>query len=238
MNKKSYRSLLLILVFCSFSFIVFPAATGSGEETQSRTAMSRGESSMSLDEIIDSVEKRYAVPGFSVQFFQETILKALDIIDTARGRILIKRPGMMRWEYDTPERQTIITDSHALWIYRHEDNQVMTGKAPSFFGDGKGAGFLSDMTLIRKQFFILPGENIRKDYYHVRLLPKEKTLDISSVNLLISKKTFEVNQVVTHNAYGDETRITMNDFQVQPDLDPALFRFTIPDGADVVQLDE
>ena len=225
-------------VVCFLFLLVISTTQGFCEDSAKGSPTSRDEQPLSLDEIISKVEKRYAVPGFSVQFFQEAILKAIDITDTGAGQIFIKKPGMMRWEYEKPERQIIITDGRDLWIYRLEDNQVMVGKAPSFFGDGKGAGFLSDMTLIRKQFFILPGETNHKDYYQIKLLPKEKTPDIASVNLLISKKTFDVVQVITFNAYGDETRITMHNFQVHPDLDSSLFSFTIPDGADIVQIDE
>ena len=72
----------------------------------------------------------------------------------ASGKVYIKYPGMMRWEYEKPDRQIIITDADKLWIYRPEDNQVMTGKAPTFFRDGKGASFLSDIRLIRQKFDI------------------------------------------------------------------------------------
>ena len=57
----------------------------------------------------------------------------------------------MRWEYETPDRQTIITDNKTLWIFRPEDNQVMIGKAPSFFEGGKGFSFLSNMKLIQQE---------------------------------------------------------------------------------------
>jgi len=235
-KKSSY--FFVSHVVC-FLFLLGTSTTqGFCEDSAKESLTSRGEQSLSLDEIISKVEERYAVPGFSVQFFQEAILQAIDITDTGAVQIFIKRPGMMRWEYEKPERQIIITDGRDLWIYRQEDNQVMVGKAPSFFGDGKGAGFLADMTLIRKQFFILPGETNHQDYYQIKLLPKEKTPDIASVNLLISKKTFDVVQVITFNAYGDETRITMHNFQVHPDLDSSLFSFSVPDGADIVQLDE
>jgi len=236
--QKYASGLFVNIAVCLLVLFVTSGTKGFCEDASSVPNARTGEASLSLDDIIDKVEERYAVPGFSVQFFQEAILKAIDITDTGDGQIFIKKPGMMRWEYEKPERQIIITDGRDLWIYRPEDNQVMVGKAPSFFGDGKGAGFLSDMTLIRKQFFILPGETNHKDYYQIKLLPKEKTLAIASVNLLISKKTFDVVQVITFNAYGDETRITMHNFQVHPDLDSSLFSFTVPDGADIVQLDE
>ena len=194
--------------------------------------------SPSLDQILKGIEKRYAGKGFSASFFQESMLKAMQITDTAEGHLTVKRPGNMRWEYTIPEQQSIITDGKTMWIYRPADNQVMVGKAPAYFGHGKGAGFLSDIRLIRKSFTIeqQPAEN--EDYYRLKLLPREPTQELADIILSVAKQTYQIDQVVSHNAYGDETRIVFSDFSF--DIDPAddLFRFTIPAGADVVQMDQ
>jgi outer membrane lipoprotein carrier protein len=148
---------------------------------------------------------------------------------------------MMRWEYEKPDKQIIVTDADKLWIYRPEDNQVMTGKAPTFFRDGKGASFLSDIRLIRQKFDISLEEGERGEsdlFYQLKLVPLEKTLDISAIRLLISKRTFSVLQVTTQNSYGDETRIDLINSAFGVHLDDSLFSFSIPEGTDVLQLDE
>ncbi len=105
-----------------------------------------------IDTIIAGVETRYNVPGFTADFEQESILKAMAVTDTASGRLMVRQPGKMRWEYLVPDPQTIITDGKELWVYRPQENQVLVGKAPSFFGEGKGAGFLSNIKTVRKSF--------------------------------------------------------------------------------------
>lgn len=195
-------------------------------------------SPLTPDEILAGVEKRYAGSGFSARFDQESTIKALDITDTASGKLIVKRPGMMKWEYEKPDRQIIITDGKVLWVYRPEDNQVMIGKAPSFFGDGKGAGFLADMKLIRKIFRITLEESDSAEYYVLKLIPQEKNIDISALLLSISKKTFDVVKIVTFNSYGDKTRIKFKDIQLQQNINDSVFKFIIPEGADIIQLDE
>ena len=81
----------------------------------SGTTAIAGEKLLSLNEIMDKVEKKYDVVDFSSYFVQESTLKAMDITDVASGSIFVKRPGMMRWEYDKPDKQTIITDGKKLW---------------------------------------------------------------------------------------------------------------------------
>jgi len=196
---------------------------------------------LSVDQILDRVEKRYTNSKFSADFIQKSTLKAMDITDVATGKVYIKYPGMMRWEYEKPDRQIIVTDADRLWIYRPEDNQVMTGKAPTFFRDGKGASFLSDIRLIRQKFDISleqggPAENDL--FYHLKLIPREKTLDISEISLMVSRQTFNVLQVMTLNFYGDETRIDLINFAFNVNIEDSLFSFKIPEGADVLQWDE
>jgi outer membrane lipoprotein carrier protein len=196
---------------------------------------------LTVDHILDRVEKKYADSKFSADFIQKSTIKAMQITDLATGKLYIKYPGMMRWEYEKPDRQIIITDADKLWIYRPEDNQVMTGNAPTFFRDGKGASFLSDIRLIRQKFDISleQGKQGQSDlFYHLKLIPLEKTLDISTIRLMVSRQTFNVLQVTTLNFYGDETRIDLINSAFGVDLEDSLFSFKIPEGVDVIQIDE
>lgn len=195
-------------------------------------------SELPLDAIIKKVESRYAAPGFSASFFQASTIKAMEITDSASGKAFFKRPDKMRWEYETPDRQTIITNGHTLWIYRPEDNQVMVGKAPSFFKDGKGFSFLSDMESVKKKFYILLEKKAEDDTHVLKLLPKEKTFDVSVIYLSVSTKTFEVVKIVAYNSYEDETRIEFKDIEFKQKLDESLFNFKIPQGIEVLNLDE
>jgi outer membrane lipoprotein carrier protein len=199
------------------------------------------DTNLSVDQILEQVENKYANSKFAADFIQKSTIKAMNISDMATGRVYIKYPGRMRWEYEKPDRQIIITDGDKLWVYRPDDNQVMTGKAPTFFRDGKGASFLSDIRLIRQKFDIVLKQGPPEEsdlFHHLILKPREKTLDISEIRLMVSRQTFSVLQVMTLNFYGDETRIDLINFEFGVDMDDSLFSFTIPKGVDVLQIDE
>jgi outer membrane lipoprotein carrier protein len=190
-----------------------------------------------LDEILHRVEERYAVSGFTARFFQTSILKAMQITDAAKGRIFIKHPGKMRWEYDEPEPQVIISDGYQLWIYRPDDRQVMIGKAPDFFGDGKGAGFLTDIRTLRKNFEISLDNSQASDDHHLILVPRNQNMDVTQIFLTVSWTTFDIVEIVTLNAYGDETRIVLDDADFDRQIADDLFRFVIPEGIEVLKMD-
>jgi outer membrane lipoprotein-sorting protein len=56
-----------------------------------------------------------------------------------------------------------------------------------------------------------------------------------AVTLDIDRSSFDLKRIVTTNVYGDETRITLNNvrFDAQPE---SMFRFEVPEGADVIQM--
>jgi outer membrane lipoprotein carrier protein len=232
MNKKW-------LIFLSAVLMVAFSLSGFSREIWAQTAApSTKPSGLSLDEILKRVESRYSAPGFSAHFFQTSTLKAMDITETASGTMVVKRPGMMHWAYEKPDKQVIVTDGKNLWIYRPADNQVTIGNAPSFFGDGKGASFLSNIQSLRKTFHVtLEKMNASQDYI-LKLVPMDKSFDLSSVMLVVSSDSFDIVEVITYNSYEDETRIELSNIQMEQNLDDARFKFTIPSGVEVVKMDK
>jgi outer membrane lipoprotein carrier protein len=169
---------------------------------------------------------------------QESTIKAMKITDFARGRVFVKYPGQMRWEYQEPEPQIIITDGIKLWIYRPEDNQVMTGNAPVFFRDGKGASFLSDVKIIREKFNIAMDTTSEELFYRFTLFPREKTLDITEIRMAVDKKDYTITRIVTVNQYEDVTHIELINHRFDVNLDDSLFSFKVPEGVDELKIDE
>ena len=226
------------ILFLLFIFLFFYGQTVFASNLSSKTASAPDASRLSLDEVIKKVEEHYSVSGFTAHFFQTSSIKAMEITDNASGRAFFKRSGKMRWEYETPERQMIITDGKTLWVFRPEDNQVMIGNAPSFFKGGKGFSFLSDMEVIRQKFSMVLEKETEEGFFVLKLLPLEKTYDIVEIYLWVSRKTFNVVRILTYNSYGDETRISFNNIQLKQNLDDSLFNFEISEDMEVLQLDE
>jgi outer membrane lipoprotein carrier protein len=231
----------------TFSIIILAVALTAGWSTSRATQEAFGQESATrgsdpspvfLNRVLDGLENRYLISGFSAKFVQVSSIKSMDISDTAQGRMWVKPPGQMRWEYETPDPQLIISDGKGLWVYRPEDNQVMIGKSPTFFGDGKGAGFLSDIKQLRKKFEISLEKQEYPNAWLLKLIPQKNMMDLAVVYLLIQKQDFHVTRIITRNVYGDETALDLHDIQFNPKLPNALFTFIIPEKADVLRLDE
>jgi outer membrane lipoprotein carrier protein len=205
----------------------------------SNTASLPVNSNPSIDEILERVQHRYGFSDFEADFVQESHLEAMGIVDTAKGHVYFKPPFMMRWHYKEPEEYLIITDGQAVWIYRPMEKQVMIGRAADYFGDTNFAEFFSEPSKLRERFKLemaLPGID-NKDHHVLRLVPHRGAVNVEEVFLTISRKTYDIIQSDTLNAFGDKTRLGFSAFQVNQGLDMSLFRFEIPENVDVMQLD-
>lgn len=229
--RVKWQLMLLCILYLVMLNPGFTRASSDGSDLNTNRV------SNTLKEILKKIETRYAGSDFSANFDQRSTLAALKISDTASGKVFFKYPGMMRWEYEKPEPQIIITNGTDLWIYRPLDNQVMVGKAPAYFGGGKGASFLSDIQHLKKYFDIGLKTSDPDGFHVLKLIPKKKRTDLVEILLTVEAQSAVVVRVVTRNAYQDETRIQFTGHRFGRKLNKSLFYFVVPKNIDVLQLD-
>ena len=127
------------------------------------------------EKILNKIEKKYLGKNFTANFHQISTLKAIDVTEVASGKAYFGHSGKMKWEYYMPEKHQIITNGEILWIYRPDQNQVIKGTSLEFFQTGAGGSFLSNISVIRKNYKI----NIKKMMTHLLILflfPNKKIL--------------------------------------------------------------
>ncbi len=189
-----------------------------------------------LNDLLEGIETRYSRQGFSTDFIQLSTLQALDITETATGTAYFSFPGKMRWEYKTPDVHQIITNSKILWIYRQQDNQVIQGNADKLFKAGAGGAFLSDISLIRKNFDMTLRE-ITPEQARINMISKTNDPDVSSIVITVDRQSHEIQQVITYNVYEDTTRFDFSNIRFLP-FDEALFEFKIPENTDIIYMND
>lgn len=188
-----------------------------------------------VEEILDAVEARYASSAFAARFKIESTLTAMQVTDTASGRLLVKYPGKMRWEYEEPDPMLFVTDGATLWMYQPQERQVTVGQADEVLGGSQGASFLSDIRLLRRQFKIELDPGGRDERVRLQLTPRGEAFDIAFIIMTIDRRTHDVVEVLTVNQYEDRTRIVFHDIAFQQDFPSSFFHFDIPEGVDVLR---
>lgn len=194
-----------ILFFIFLFFIFFLSFGYANENIANQIAPLIKNDDNIAEQALAAIEKKYSKQSFNADFIQISKLTALDIIEQATGKAYFSYPFKMRWHYIKPDNHEIITNGKFLWIYRPLEKQVMVSDAKSFFTAGKGGIFLSNISLLRKNYILSLKKN-SKDYLDIKLVAKQQSSDVVSIVLRVLKENNEITQVITTNTQDDITQ--------------------------------
>jgi outer membrane lipoprotein-sorting protein len=109
-------------------------------------------------------------------------------------------------------------------VYLYDADQIINSPVVLTFFSGLGQ--------LREVFSItqLPSKPGPPAHYRLELLPQESDSPVSRVILWIAQESYHVVQVQTEDPLGNINEITLNNIQVNAELDPSLFALKVPDG--------
>jgi len=140
------------------------------------------------------------------------------------------RPGKFRWDYVKPYEQTIVGDGTRLWIYDKDLNQVTVRKLDRALGSSPAALLAGSNDLERD--YKLSNLGMDKGLDWLEALPKSRESVFERVRMGFGKSGLEAMEL--RDQFGQTTVITFADVERNPRLAADVFRFTPPQGADVI----
>ncbi len=192
-----------------------------------------------LDEAVSALEQaQRRVTDLKAPFRQAAHNKALNQTIEARGTLYLKKPGRLRWEYQTPTPQEIVSDGTRLWIYTPELKQVNVTAAPAALA-GPAGSFLQGLGQVREHFdarFLNPAQPADADGLVVLdLAPKRPQTLLARLIVSVDPRSWLVRQAIVHDELGNTVTVRFGDTVVNSGLSDALFVFVPPPGVAVVQ---
>jgi outer membrane lipoprotein carrier protein len=191
----------------------------------------------SAADIARDLQRRYEqVRDFSADFehVYEGGVLGKRIIE--RGTLLVKKPGMMRWVYTSPEKKEFVSDGRKLYSYLPEDRQVMVSSvtpadeasSPALFLAGKG-NILRDFTA---SLAAVPA--VAPDEVALKLVPTTPERDYDWIILVVDRASLQIHRLVTTDAQGGTSTIVFTRLRENVGLPDKAFAFKIPRGVDVI----
>lgn len=163
--------------------------------------------------------------------FHQTVLDAQNRkVQEVTGSMQLLRPGKFRWDYNKPYVQLVIGDGRKVWLYDPELDQVTVRSLDKMIGSSPAA-LLAGNKDIEKTF------DIRADVRQgsmdwVEVTPKDKESGFERMYLGFNGENLQ--EMELHDSFGQTTVIEFSHLERNPKLNPQVFKFTPPKGADVV----
>lgn len=192
-----------------------------------------------LDTVVNKIQNKYEqIKDFHADFTQEANVKALNKVQKAEGEVWFKKPGMMRWNYQEPTKDEIVSDGQTLWFYNEEEKQVILSPLSQVSDTGTATTLLSGLGKINELFkasFSDSKEFASDGNYLIDLQPKEDEEDFNKVTVSVDKDTMIVSTMYLYDPYGNLTKVSLNNIEINGGVSDSLFDFQVPDGVEVIK---
>jgi outer membrane lipoprotein carrier protein len=189
----------------------------------------------SPESIAQSLQQRYqTVRDFSADFVHTYRGGVLRTQTTERGTVAIKKPGLMRWNYTSPEKKEFVSDGRRIYFYVPQDRQVQVTDMPSTDQATTPALFLAGKGNIVRDFTATFADNPPAGTIALKLTPRRAEPDYEYLIVAVDPKTFQIRALTTRDRQGGDSTLTFNNLKENRGLTDKDFAFRIPRGVDVI----
>lgn len=163
-------------------------------------------------------------------FKQSVASKTRQAPQNSTGTFAFARPGKFRWTYDKPFEQLIVGDGTRVWVYDRDLNQVVVRKLDVALG-ATPAALLAGDNALEKNFDLTAG--VANDTLEfVDATPKTPESQFTRVR--IGFRDNLPRRMELTDTFGQITTLDFTSVERNPTLAGTMFRFDVPQGADVV----
>jgi outer membrane lipoprotein carrier protein len=186
-----------------------------------------------LSALLAKVETRYNKAKTLEVLFIETYTPPGTAPRTESGKLLLRKPGRMRWDYQQPKGKLFVSDGKILWLYTPLDNRAEKMKLKESEDMRAPLAFLLGKLNFEKEFRNL---HARADGGGTRISaePKTDNLPYSAVEFVVTPE-FRIREVKVTGFDQSILAFVFDQEKMDPALDAQLFQFKPPLGAKVVE---
>ena len=203
--------------------LVLPA--GSADAGDGEAAFAR--------RLIGRLEERHRRASDIVARFEQSYRSGLlgrEIVE--RGKVTIKRPGRMRWEYREPEEKLFVSDGSTFYFYVPEDRQVIVQEQDE--RRSLAGRLLSGQGGLLEEFEAALDEPVEEGVFRVRLTPRNSDAELERAFVDV-EPSGRLRSILIEDLQGNRTRFRFEDVRENTGAPDRLFRFEIPKGVEVIR---
>jgi outer membrane lipoprotein carrier protein len=152
--------------------------------------------------------------------------------EITRGNVQIKKPGKMKWVYNSPDPQILITDQKKLWLYTPEDGQATKMPIENVYSSNTPALFLAGQGKLTNIFDIVQVLT-EKDKFVVTFIPKEVESSLSRLVLRANKNNYQITGATVYDKLGNKTAIRFRAIRINEKIPESVFNFEVPAGVEI-----
>jgi outer membrane lipoprotein-sorting protein len=173
-------------------------------------------------------ERQKGITGLSAAVVQRKRDPLLKNEVVSRGKLSFRKPALLRWEVESPEKMVVVMDGRTVTTYYPARKEAERRDLQDDFASRAALGFFesgisASLTELERRFHV---DLFRSDDEVVlRLIPRSKMLSrvIASIRIHQDPTEGRPRRFVVEGARGDRTETTFSGVTLNPDFPPDTF---------------
>ncbi len=212
MFKHYLSSCLVVMLLLAFSL--------------SHATTTINNANQSLDAILGNFH------SMTANFKQATRDNAGTVLQTAKGKMALQRPGKFRWKISSPAKQLIVADGKQLWFYDIDLEQITVENLANKGGDVPALLLAGSTDYIHNNFKVqaLPTKQGQQRF---KLMPNDSQGLFQYA--ILNFKNKKIQSMRFEDNLDQLTTLNFSNVVLNPKLKAATFVFKPPRGIDVIR---
>jgi outer membrane lipoprotein carrier protein len=190
---------------------------------------------------IDALQKKYSqMKDLKMDFIQNYHSPRRNS-RTETGILYLRRPGMMRWEYQSPSQKLFVSDGKQIFFYLPDERQVQRmsvkesrdQRVPFLFLLGKGnlKRDFSKIELAKDDTPFFEGNRVLYAY------PKKDIDEFAKILMEFDPNFLQLQRITIFEVDGSRSEFVFTNIKENVGLSSQMFNFKIPENVEVVGAD-
>lgn len=197
------------------------------------------ETQHNIDDLANKIESRYAhTIDLSADFTQTLLIAGFQTPIQSSGRVSIKKPGRLYWEYRDPQKEHVYVDGEQVAFYTPAHNQVIQATLSRLAESRAPLLLLQGATRLREHFDLEPvqhGDALENDGLQRLSLRSKGTTSTRRIVIGVDPHTHYIRTLVMHEPNGNVTTIHFSNITANSNLPDSLFQCDMPADVEIIQ---
>lgn len=210
-----------------------PKPAPTGDKTAAQAAGGKGSASA----VLASVQAFYdGTLDLAGEFSQVYVHPVYGTRTVSHGKLTLRKPGMMVWDYEGKADPDFYVDGQKLWVVEHDTRQVVSQKVEGNTNLAGAMKFLFGGQKLIKEFKVrMAEEKTAKTYATpghtvIELKPKAQNPHYKSLLLIVDDASGRVDSFVVRAQDNSTNHFTLKGMKANQNLDAKDFKYKVPKG--------
>ena len=194
-------------------------------------------------DVVKQIQARYEkTKDLQADFVQKTRIEGFERPVVSSGKVYLKKPGRLRWDYLDPAHEEIYVNQDDVRVYVPEHKQVLVGKLTQMAASQAPLELLQGAARLDESFDVAPTPGNERGTGGVRLItlfPKakepESSRNLQRIVVEVFPKTYFLRTVSLHEISGNVATFEFSELKPNVGLGNEVFDFKAPPDVEVVK---